>query len=631
MGPQKPTTGSRLCLGALRPSVARPFPNISPLAMKPFALKSLAPYSGLIGSCLFGLCFGSESAAQLQVPYATGAAWESAPSGVSTGGALADIDGDGHLDVVIANGNDILRQRVEVYTNDGTGGFPTNAGWSSADSDYHGHLSVGDIDRDGFLDVAVAVFLGPGGFGTKGGAKAYFNQGGTLESTPSWTTADRSFAFACDLGDADSDGDLDLALATGEPYFDPPDQNRIYFNSGGALATTPGWLSASADHALGLAFGDIDGDGDLDLAFAPTGAAAQVYLQGPSGMATTPGWTATDSSTMFGNTVTWADVDGDGDLELGVTDNNQLSGGAGVFKLYDNLGSTLSTTPFWTDFGGQVSGIALADLTGDSLPEVATGVWFGGTRIYTNQGGTIANAQAWDATKNNTVEVLVFGDVDGDGLQTVAGETQAPNGGRLFNAAHAPLQSLTRVVVDGVELTASEYSWDRTDGWVALDRTPSVDVVLDYVWSDSLDLLSTSWDQSIGNLLYLRYPVARAVFRNDAGGTNPAVLATNAPAIAGSFQATVDLGPTGNTLAGVVGFASPLEVATGLGVLLVNPVDPAGELLGLPVQAGSGVVSFSAQVPSDLALLGFSLSAQGFGLGGIGVQLYNASDLVVGG
>ena len=533
--------------------------------------------------------------------------------------------------MVVADGNDILRQRVEVYTNDGSGGFPINPSWSSGDVDYHGHLSVGDIDQDGFLDVAVAVFLGPSGFGSKGRAKAYSNQGGTLESTPSWSTADRFFAFSCDLGDADSDGDLDLAVATGEPYFDPPDQNRLYTNDAGSLDTSPSWLSSGNDHTLDVAFGDIDGDGDLDLAFAPTGGATKVYLQGPGGLATTPGWTATDSNSMFGNTLTWSDVDGDGDLELAISDNNQLTGGAGVFKIYDNLGATLATTPFWSDFGGQVSGVALADLNGDGLPELAGGVWFGGNRIYPNQGGTFPTNQAWDSTENNVVEVLVFGDVDEDGLQTVVGETHAPNGGRTYYVDQRPLQSLQRVVVDGVELTASEYGWDREDGWIVLDRTPAVDVVVDYTWSDSLDLLSTSWDQSIGNLLYLRYPVGRAVFRNDAGGTNLPALSGNAPLIGGTFTAAVDVGGAGNNLGGVVGYATPLELGTGLGVLLVNPLDPAGELFGFAVTGGSGIVQFPTAVPNDLGLLGFTLSAQGFGLGGAaGVQLFNALDLTVG-
>ena len=107
------------------------------------------------------------AALQGPVPLPNAASWTSYPGGVTTGGAFADLDRDGWLDFVVANGNDILRQRVEVYYNDGAGNYPLNPQWQSADVDYHGHLAVGDVDGDGWDDVAVSVFLGAGGFAAR--------------------------------------------------------------------------------------------------------------------------------------------------------------------------------------------------------------------------------------------------------------------------------------------------------------------------------------------------------------------------------------------------------------------------------------------------------------------------------
>ncbi|RMH04723.1 MAG: VCBS repeat-containing protein [Planctomycetota bacterium] len=444
------------------------------------------------------------AAAQGPVPYSTTADWESYPGGVATGGAFADIDGDGFLDLVVANGNDILRQRVEVYLNDGAGGFPPTPSWQSADLDYHGHLSVGDVDQDGWPDVAVSVFLGPNGFGDRGRVKLYRNLGGALESTPSWQSADRFPTFSCDFGDADGDGDLDLAVAVGEPYYGSPEQCRVYFNQGGVLQATPGWLGP-AGFAMDVAWGDADGDGDLDLAVCGARGPNQVFFQGPGGLAATPGWTSTDNNNQNGNSLAWRDLDGDGDQDLGVTDNNQLGGGQGVFKIYRNLGTGLATTPYWSDYGGMVSAIAFADLHLDGFADVAGGIWWGGTRIYPNDGGAIPAAPAWTSAKASVVEALFFGDLDNRALRT-ADLVLPPNGGRLFTPGPAPLHEVIGVQADGVVLPPNAWSADLEDGWIALDRTPQNQVVVRCTWSEELDLGVTNWDQSIGNLVFHRRP-----------------------------------------------------------------------------------------------------------------------------
>jgi hypothetical protein len=446
--------------------------------------------------------------AQGTVPYPTAADWTSYASGVTTGGAFADLDRDGDLDLVVANGNDIKRQRVEVYSNDGQGNFPTTPQWSSGDVDYNGHLAVGDVDGDGWPDVAVSVFLGASGFGDPGHVKLYRNVGGTLESTPSWRSADDFFSFSCDLGDADGDGDLDLAVATGEPYYDPPDTNRVYFNIGGTLATTPGWQTQAVDHALDVAFGDADGDGDLDLAFATAKGPTRVFYQGPGGLATTPGWEATDNTNQNGNTICWKDADGDGHRELFVSDNDQLSGGSGDFKMYDNVGGALATTPAWTDFGGYVSAMALADVDLDGAPDLVGGLWFGGSQIYLNVGGSFPSSPDWAATVNGTVEALFFGDLDGDGLRYAIAETHPTNGGKTYYLQHAPAHEVLTVLVDGLPLPSSSWCLDLEDGWICLDRVPLVDLVVTYRWSQSLDLGVTNWDGGIGNQVFFHASIA---------------------------------------------------------------------------------------------------------------------------
>lgn len=448
--------------------------------------------------------------AQGPVPYPTAPAWSSYPGGVTTGGAYADLDRDGWLDLVVANGNDIRRQRVEVYYNDGAGAYPANPQWSSGDVDYHGHLAVGDVDGDGWEDVAVSVFLGAGGFGSKGRVKLYRNLGGTLESLPSWSCSDRFYTFSCAFGDADSDGDLDLAVAVGEPYYGAPEQNRIYFNVGGTLQLTPGWLSAQADHAMDCVFADADHDGDLDLAFCTASGPNRIHHQTGGVISAAAGWSSADNNSQNGNTLCFADATGDGLLDLAVSDNDQLAGGLGRFKLYRNSGAGLATTPYWSAFGGMVSAVAFGDLQLDGFPDLAGGIWFAGTRIFLNDAGSFSGTHSWRGASNSTVEALAFGDTRNLALQTRIGETFVPGGViRLFRLAQTPVHELLEVRADGVPLAPSEYCWNREDGWISVATPPLNFLKVDYLASESLDLLVTNWDQSIGNQIFRRDPLVK--------------------------------------------------------------------------------------------------------------------------
>lgn len=460
--------------------------------------------------------------AQGPVPLPAAASWTSYPGGVTTGGAYADLDRDGWLDLVVANGNDILRQRVEVYYNDGAGNYPQNPQWSSGDVDYHGHLAVGDVDGDGWEDVAVSVFLGAGGFGSKGRVKLYRNLGGALESLPSWSSSDRFYSFSCALGDADADGDLDLAVAVGEPYYGGPDVNRIYFNAGGALAAAPGWTSAHPGHALDCAFGDADGDGDLDLAFCGAGGPNRIHYQSGGAIAAASGWSSTDNNSQNGNSLCFGDADGDGRLDLAVSDNDQLAGGLGRFKLYRTNGGPLATTPSWSVGGGMVSAVAFGDLHRDGFPDLAGGIWFAGSRVYLNDAGGFPAAYSWRGAANSTVEALAFGDTRNLALRAFLGESHAGDGVRRgFRLRNAPVHELLAVRADGVALTPAQYCWSRDDGWIALAAAPAVALEVDYRASESLDLLVTNWDQGIGNQVFRRDPLVRV----DAAPTGPTQLA----------------------------------------------------------------------------------------------------------
>ena len=450
-------------------------------------------------------------AAAAVMPLEQTPAWTSTPSGhVATGGGWADLDGDGYLDFVAANGNDISRQSVVVYRNDGFGGLPPTPSWSSSDVDYHGHLDLGDVNGDGFTDVVVGVYLGPAGFGNPGGAKLYYGAPGSgfFSSDPVWEPAGSFYCFSVALGDVDGDGDLDLACTSGESYDQHPERQRVFLNNGGTFSATPDWQSDDVGYALDVTWADIDLDGDLDLIYSGEISPNRVYLNHQTeggGLSTTADWTSADGAS-YGNTCAPGDWDGDGYLDLAVADNNQL-GGAGRFKVYANALGTLAGTPAWTSAtGGYGSNVSWVDLDLDGDPDLSTGRWWGAVTLYENGGGGLSANPVWTSSTSSVIENLFWGDVDNDGLRSDGLTLATGDGARtIVQLAAAPIRDVLQVTVDGTPLAPSQFVQHRGGGWVALASPPApgAPIAVSFRYSQDLDLGCTNWDSTKGNYVFL--------------------------------------------------------------------------------------------------------------------------------
>ncbi len=452
--------------------------------------------------------------------------WTSADTQVSTGAALADLDRDGWLDLVVANGNDMAQQRLAVYHNNGDGTFPPNPTWQSDDLAYNGHLDVADVNGDGWPDVAVSVL---GRFSSVDhAAKLYLNTNGVLSSTPDWQTDEFAHAFGCAFGDVNNDGRPDLALATGWAYTPQAFYSQyLYLNVGGTLSSTASWSSTDDDHLQGVLWTDADRDGWLDLVGVASGAETRVYANLGGWLENTATWSTTDSAGQDAIMGVAGDVNGDGFGDLIVTDNTQLAG-SGRFRQYDGLAAGFyDTTHGWYYYEGYGSAVALADVDGDGDLDLATGAWWDQSRLFLNTGTGLPSVPDWSsAPPTSVIEKIVFGDVDRNALRTAIDVFPAA-GGRLFHLSRRPIQEVVAVRRDQVELAPHEFSLDRDDGWITISAAPAVDLVVQYRWSASPDMAITNWDASVGNFLY--YSRLGGVFSDDFESGDVSMWSTSVP------------------------------------------------------------------------------------------------------
>jgi hypothetical protein len=391
------------------------------------------------------------------------AIWSSSESDSTTSIAWGDYDGDGDLDLAVGNASIYLDEPSRLYRND-QGMLTASAVWSSSESDSTTSVAWGDYDGDSDLDLAV----GTGGY-IYSIDHLYRNDNGVLTTSAVWSPTDEDLTFTVAWGDYDSDGDLDL-IAGNTGVYSAGEPNLLYRNDNGMLTASAVWSSTEADQTLSLAWGDYDGDGDLDVAVGNHGQSNRLYRNDLVTLAAYPAWQSVEGGRT--GSVAWGDYDGDGDLDLVVGDGVEL--GADNTYLYRNDNSILTASAVWSSTErSSTSSVAWGDYDGDGDLDLALGN-YGNNGLYRNDNGLLTTSVIWSSTEADGTTSVAWGDYDGDGdLDLAAGNGWSSDfaiGGynRLYRNEDGVL--IANAVWSSAEADAtSSVAWGDYDGDGDLD------------------------------------------------------------------------------------------------------------------------------------------------------------------
>ncbi len=323
--------------------------------------------------------------------------------GWGMGCAVGDTDNDGDVDLYVTYwGANVL------YANSGDGWFSdVTAAAGVGDPGWGTSAAFGDLDDDGLLDLFVANYV------------------------------------VFDLGDPPSGG-LPCGWRGLDVYCGPnsmqPQANALYRNEGAgrfADRTEDTGVSDDVQASLGVVFGDYDDDGDQDVYVANDGYPNVLYRNdGDWRLQEVAPWSGAayseDGRSQAGMGVAWGDYDGDGDLDLFVTnfsdDVNTLyqNQGDGSFRVQTAaVGLAAGVRPYlgWATAFFDADNDGWLDLfvaNGHIYPQVdvhPSGYRYAQRNLfYRNLGGRFAQAEAGPGFSLVRVSRgVALGDYDNDG------------------------------------------------------------------------------------------------------------------------------------------------------------------------------------------------------------------------
>jgi FG-GAP-like repeat/FG-GAP repeat len=324
--------------------------------------------------------------------------------------SIGDLNGDGHLDIVLAKGRHWpLVSRI--FLNDGHGRFPV--AHDLGGTPYRSYSAVlVDVDGDGFLDLVVGndapdpkvVYLNDG--------KGNFSLGSTF-GRPEWPT--RNVAVA----DLNGDGLPDIIVAN--RYGNRRGSNYVCLNRGRGKYDAD-CIAFSQESATTITPADFNGDGFVDLA-VPNRDGGQSYVYLNDGRANFSKRIPFGSPSATIRVAAAAGLTGSGRMDIVTIDERRgtfihFNQPDGTFSPAVPLG-TVKATPY---------ALAVGDLNRDGEVDIVVGYVNAPSVVYFNHGEGRSFTPVPFGDDKGTVYGFAFGDLDRDGWPDIAvARSDAPN------------------------------------------------------------------------------------------------------------------------------------------------------------------------------------------------------------
>lgn len=277
--------------------------------------------------------------------------------GYNSSNKMGDVDNDGDLDLVISGFSAVTSSSATILYKMINDQFVHDTTLANLNE---GSVHFADVDNDNDLDILVT--------GTDASyvrhTKLFINDGtGYFTEDLSHGITGVSYSDA-DFGDIDGDGDLDLIITGESPTF----LTELYLNDGAGNFSLVNGTSFSPGRGGEIKFFDSDGDGDLDILVSggnvnPTDENTDLYINDGNGNFTVDNSLGIDD--FRASSFDIADIDNDGDLDVIMNGRRNSTDDECVLYLNDGNGN-FTQAPGPTFMGGTAGDIAIGDLDGDN-------------------------------------------------------------------------------------------------------------------------------------------------------------------------------------------------------------------------------------------------------------------------